>query len=117
MTTGAKAVWCEHCGRSPRWGSDPFCYGCLLDGIPPCEVVPVLAVHYDLSVAMAEVRRKRALWEAKHPAWELVPDYQRVVEDSAAPSKYVDRDTSIGRKRVWARFKVEARHPKGRRHG
>jgi hypothetical protein len=111
----ATPVLCETCDRSARWANHRQCFGCLYHHVKPCDYVPKLATHTDLATALAEVRRYKAEWEQAHPWWELMPDYQRIWEDSAAPSKYADRETGIGRKLVWARFKVERKHPRGRR--
>ena len=113
----ATSIFCTTCDVSPRWANHAQCFGCLLDNVKPCDYVPKLATHTDLSVAMAEVRRYVAQWEQQFYGWQLTPDFQRIYEDSAAPSKYADRHTSIGRKLVWARFKVERRHPRGVRPG
>ncbi len=107
------SVWCETCDRSPKWANHGQCFGCLFDHVKPCEVVPKFATHTDLAVAMAEIRRYRAEWEQAHPDWELVVDYQRIWPESAAPSRHADYATTIGRKLVHARWKVERRHPKG----
>lgn len=107
------SVFCITCDRSPKWANHPQCFGCLFDHVKPCDVVPKLATHPDLAVALAEIRRYRAQWEQAHPLWELVPDYQRIWPESAAPSRHADYATTIGRKLVHARWKVERRHPRG----
>jgi hypothetical protein len=107
------SVFCDTCDRSPKWAHHGQCFGCLFDHVKPCDVVPKLATDTDLAVALAEIARYRAQWEQAHPGWELVPDYQRIWPESAAPSRHADYATTIGRKLVHARWKVERRHPKG----
>ena len=111
-------VWCESCEGavvSPVWPGHDQCAGCLRAHVKPYDYVPAHYTHYDLGVALAQVRAKVAQWEVAHPGWRLEPDQQRVWEDSTAPSKYVDRETSIGRKQVRSRFRVVRAHPRGRR--
>jgi hypothetical protein len=110
-----ESVWCSTCDVSPRWPDQDQCYGCLRDEVMPCDYVPLFAVHTDLGLAIASIRRRIIYWEEKHPTWVLVPDYQRVWEESAPPSRHADRETSIGRKLVHARWKVERRHPREQR--
>ena len=105
---------CDTCLYSPCWGQHAQCAGCLYDRVKPCEVVPKLACHWDLAVAHAEVRRYYAEWEQAHPGWALEVEYEQVDFESTAPSKYVDRETTIGRKLVWSRCRVVRRHPRGR---
>jgi hypothetical protein len=110
-----ESLWCSTCDLSPRWPDQEQCDGCLRAGVPPSDTVPMFAVHWDLAVAMASLRRRVVYWEEKHPRWVLVPDYQRIWEESAPPSKYADRETTMGRKLVQARWRVERRHPRGLR--
>jgi hypothetical protein len=104
---------CITCDRSPQWANHGQCFGCLLDHSKPCDYVPKFATHTDLAVAVAEICQYRATWEAMHPLWELVPDMERLWPESAAPSQHADYATTIGRKLVHARWKVERRHPRG----
>lgn len=105
--------WCIQCGQGLKWSQHDECLGCLTVGGRPAETVSLRTVHWDTAVLHAVIRRKVAVWEARHPGWELVPDMQRYWEDSTHPSKYVDRETAIGRKLAWTRFRVERRHPRG----
>jgi hypothetical protein len=107
------SLLCITCDRSPQWANHGQCFGCLLDHSKPCDYVPKFATHTDLAVAVAEICQYRATWEAMHPLWELVPDMERLWPESAAPSHHADYATTIGRKLVHARWKVERRHPRG----
>ena len=116
----SEPVWCESCEGavvSPVWPGHDQCAGCLRAGVKPYDYVPAIWTHYDLATCHALVRQKVAAWEQGHPGWQLAVDQQRVTEDSTAPSKYVDRDTTIGRKQVRARFRVVRAHLRGRRAG
>jgi hypothetical protein len=112
---GEESPWCAQCGQGLKWPGRDECLGCLTEGGRPAETVSLRTVHWDVAVLQAVMRRKVATWEARHPGWELTPDMQRTWEDSTHPSKYVDPDTRIGRKLAWTRFRVERRHPLGRR--
>ena len=111
----AESPWCVQCDEFLKWPGHDECIGCLSQGGRPAETVTFRSVHYDTAVLHAVIRRKRAQWEQRHPGWELVPDFARYWEDSTHPSKYVDRETTIGRKLAWTRFRVERRHPRGKR--
>jgi len=82
--------------------------------VQPYDTVPVHWTHWDLAVCHALVRQKVAAWEQAHPGWQLEPDYERQGFASTAPSPYVDRETTIGRKQVRARFRVVRAHGRGR---
>src|ERR1051325_586958 len=110
-----ESVYCETCDFSPRWAHYRQCFGCLYYHVKPCDYVPLVGCDTDLSMAMVQIRQRCREWEALHPRWVLVPDYQRVWPESAAPSRHADYATSIGRKFVHSRFKVERRHPRGQR--
>ena len=103
------------CAQWLKWPGRDECLGCLTGGGRPAETVSLRTVHWDTAVLHAVIRRKVAVWEQRHPGWELAPDMQRYWEDSTHPSKYVHRDTAIGRKLAWTRFRVERTHPRGRR--
>src|SRR5262245_9568045 len=114
----SEPVWCESCEGavvSPAWPGHDQCAGCLAAGVKPCAVVPVHWTHWDVAVCHALVRQKVAAWEQGHAGWRLEPDYERQGFASTAPSRYVDRETGIGRKKVEARFRVVRAHPQGRR--
>lgn len=106
---------CVQCARGLKWPYHDACLGCLTQGGRPAETVSLRTVHWDTAVLHAVIRRKVAVWEQRHPGWELVPDMQRYWEDTTHPSKYVDRETSLGRKLAWTRFRVERKHPRGKR--
>jgi hypothetical protein len=114
---GDESPWCVQCANFLKWPYHDECLGCLTVGGRPAETVSFRTVHWDVAVLHAVIRRKVAVWEQRHPGWELVPDMQRYWEDSTHPSKYVDRETGIGRKLAWTRFRVARRHPRGRRPG
>ena len=111
----AETPWCIQCDQFLKWPYHDECLGCLTVGGRPADTVSLRTVHWDTAVLHAVIRRKVAVWEQRHPGWELMPDFARYWEDSTHPSKYVDRDTAIGRKLAWTRFRVERRHPRGRR--
>lgn len=112
---GTETPWCGQCGQGLKWSQHDECLGCLTAGGKPAETVNLRTVHWDMAVLQAVIRRKVAVWEQRHPGWELVVDMQRSWEDSTHPSKHVDRETTIGRKLAWTRFRVERKHPRGRR--
>jgi hypothetical protein len=112
---GDASPWCVQCATCRKWPYHDECLGCLTVGGRPAETVSFRTVHWDVAVVQAVIRRKVAVWEQRHPGWELVPDMQRYWEDSTHPSKYVDRETGIGRKLAWTRLRVERRHPRGDR--
>lgn len=107
--------WCWTCGDFVKWPGYGQCSGCLTRGRKPQDTVTFRTVHWDTAVLHAVIRRKVAQWEQACPGWELVPDFARYWEDATQPSKYVDRETSIGRKLAWTRFRVVRAHPRGRR--
>ena len=110
---GDETPWCVQCAQFLKWPYHDECLGCLTVGGRPAETVTLRTVHWDTAVLHAVIRRKVAVWEQRHPGWELAADMQRYWEDSTHPSKYVDRETSIGRKLAWTRFRVERKHPRG----
>ena len=110
---GDDSPWCVQCAAFLKWPGHDECHGCLQVRGRPAETVTFMTVHWDTPVIHRILRRKVAVWEQRHPGWLLVPDMQRYWEDSTHPSKYVDRDTTIGRKHAWTRFRVERRHPRG----
>jgi hypothetical protein len=110
---GEDSPWCVQCAQFLKWPGHDECIGCLNTLERPADTVTVRSVHWDMAALHAIVRRKVAVWEQRHPGWELVPDMQRYWEESTHPSKYVDRETTIGRKRVVTRFRVERKHPRG----
>jgi hypothetical protein len=110
---GEESPWCVQCAHWFKWPGHDECLGCLNAPGKPAETVTLRTVHWDTAVLHASIRRKVAVWEQRHPGWELVSDMQRYWEDSTQPSKYVDRETSIGRKLAWTRFRVERKHPRG----
>lgn len=112
---GATPHCCITCDGPQPWPGYWQCHGCLVAGGKPADTWTVRTVHWDTAVLHAIVRRKVAQWEQACPGWELVPDMQRYWEDSTHPSKYVDRETGIGRKLAWTRFRVARKHPRGRR--
>jgi hypothetical protein len=111
------SVFCETCDdeaiKSAKAPGFRQCYECLRHRVKPCVKVPKFATHTDLAVAMAEIARYRAEWEQLHEGWVLVPDYQAIWPESAPPSRHADYGTTMGRKRVEARWVVERRHPRG----
>jgi hypothetical protein len=106
---------CVQCDQFAKWPGHDECHGCLNALPKPADTVELRSVHWDMAALHAIIRRKVAVWEQRHPGWQLVPDMQRYWEESTHPSKYVDRDTTIGRKRAITRFRVERRHPRGQR--
>jgi hypothetical protein len=112
---GDESPWCVQCNAFLKWPGHDECIGCLRQPGKPAETVSFRTVHWDVAVLQGVIRRKVAVWEQRHPGWELVPDMQRYWEDSTHPSKYVDRETGMGRKLAWTRFHVERAHPRGRR--
>lgn len=110
---GDASPWCVQCADFLKWPGHDECHGCLQAGGRPAETVLFLTVHWDTPTIHAIIRRKVGVWEARHPGWVLVPDMQRYWEDATHPSKYVDRETGMGRKHARTRFRVERRHPRG----
>jgi hypothetical protein len=110
---GDESPWCVQCANFLKWPYHDECIGCLTGGGRPAETVSLRTVHWDVAVLHAVIRRKVAVWEQRHPGWELQIDMQRYWEDSTHPSRYVDRETGIGRKMAWTRFRVERTHPRG----
>ena len=100
-------VECATCDYgTPRWAGYAQCLACLDYRVKPCDYVYKSVVGFDTESAIAEIRRHRLEWEVKHPGWHLDLDQQRLFPETVAPSKYADRQTTLGRKLYGARFKV-----------
>lgn len=106
-------IECATCDYgTPRWAGYSQCLACLDYHVKPCDYVVKSVISFDTEAAIAEIRRHRREWEVKHPGWHLDLDQQRSFPESVAPSKYTDRQTTLGRKLFGSRFRVVRAHPK-----
>lgn len=104
--------WCVTCDLSPKWAGYAQCLGCLIHKTKPCDVIPKYVVAFDAVAVGREFRLFRQQWEIRYPQWELIADCERRWPESAPPSRHADRETSLGRKLFYCRWRVERRHPR-----
>ena len=103
---------CDH--GTPRWAGYAQCLACLDYRVKPSDYVYRPVVGFDAETARVAIQGYRQEWEVKHPGWRLELDRQRLWPESAVPSKYSDRHTTLGRKKYDARFRVVRAHPRRR---
>ena len=107
-------IYCATCAHhSPRWAKFPQCAGCLYDKVLPSEYAIKYLVGFDAEAATAALRWWRGEWEEKHPGFQLVGDRERLFPEESAPSKHADRQTTLGRKLFYSRWKIVRAHPRG----
>lgn len=104
-------IECATCDYgTPRWAGYSQCLACLDYHVKPCDYVYKSVVGFDAEAAIAAIRQHRSEWEVTHPGWHLELDQQRIFPETVAPSKYVDRQTTLGRKLFGSRFRVIRAH-------
>ena len=81
----------------------------------PSEYAIKYLAGFDAVSATAALRWWRGEWEEKHPGFRLIGDRERLFPEESAPSKHADRQTTLGRKLFYARWRVVRTHPRGSR--